>query len=96
MDIGNTFHALEDYKTALEYCKKALEIEETAAGKNHPGTAWAYHIAGLIYSSLKDTVNALEYHRQALAIFEALGEECAEDAQKVRETIAQITAEAKQ
>ncbi len=64
------YHKRGDIKTALDYCKKVLEIKERVLGKNHASTAISYNNIGTLYQDMGNYKEALSYYKKALEIFE--------------------------
>jgi len=65
-----------EYKEALEWYKKALDIRERVLGKDHPDTATTYHNIALLHQYQRNDKEALEWYKKALDIRErVLGEE---------------------
>ena len=75
-EAGLMAYTLGDYKKAVEYHNKAVEINEKTLGKEHPSTATSYNNLGLAYYSKGEYERAIEYYEKALAICEkTLGKE---------------------
>jgi tetratricopeptide (TPR) repeat protein len=76
------------YPEALKYDLKALAIQEEMLGTKHPSTAASYNNIGIVYDNMGDNENAIAYYRQALDIYEALGDTSGAD--KVRESVERL------
>ncbi|CAF0926231.1 unnamed protein product, partial [Adineta ricciae] len=59
-----------DYKMAIEYYEKALEINEKTLPSNHPSLATSYNNIGVVYDSMGEYSKALSFYEKALAIRE--------------------------
>ncbi|CAF1386644.1 unnamed protein product [Adineta ricciae] len=59
-----------DYKMAIEYYEKALEIEEKTLPSNHPDLATSYNNIGLVYDNMGEYSKALSFFEKALEIRE--------------------------
>lgn len=64
---------MRDYKTAVEYCQKAIDVYEKLPGKKKLGASAAYANLSRIYEELKDYNKALLYKQKALAMVEKSG-----------------------
>jgi tetratricopeptide (TPR) repeat protein len=74
-DLGFCYGFFGDYKRALEYNKKALEIRLELFGERHPETASSFDSVGSKINLLRDYKHALEYSKKALEIrLELFGE----------------------
>ena len=69
---GVEYYQQGNYREALNYFKKALEITENILGVNHPDTAIGYNSIGLVYNSLGNYGEALNYSKKALEIREKI------------------------
>ena len=66
-----------EYKTAIDYHLKSLELFENVFGKEHPGTTGVYNNLGKVCLLIGDYTKALEYHLKALEIREKVfGAKC--------------------
>lgn len=75
-NIGVIYDYLGDYDRALNYYKKALEIDEKVLGGKHADIAMSYNNIGSIYQFKGDHSTALKYYQKALQVDkEVLGEE---------------------
>ncbi|CAF1512463.1 unnamed protein product [Adineta ricciae] len=59
-----------DYKMAIEYYEKALEIREKTLPSNHPDFATSYNNIGLVYKNMGEYSKALSFYEKALEIRE--------------------------
>ncbi|CAF0890568.1 unnamed protein product [Adineta ricciae] len=59
-----------DYKMAIEYYEKALEIREKSLPSNHPSLATSYNNIGLVYDNMGEYSKALSFYEKALEIKE--------------------------
>ena len=57
-----------EYKEALTYYKKSLEIKEKTFSTNHPDLALTYNNIGLVYDSMGEYLKALASYEKALEI----------------------------
>ena len=69
--LGVVYTLLGDYQQALNYCRKALAIDEELGSS--AGMARDFGNLGIIYQNLGDYSLAVEYHNQALAINREIG-----------------------
>ena len=58
------------YKEAESVCLRLIALREELFGKEHPSTAAAYNMIGMVYDSQGDYATALEYYGKALDIRE--------------------------
>jgi tetratricopeptide (TPR) repeat protein len=65
---GFVFNEQGDYDKALEWYRKALDIDEKVPGKDHPDTATTYNNIALVYKDQGKYEEALEGYRKALDI----------------------------
>jgi CHAT domain-containing protein len=73
--IGNNFKKKGEYKSALRYLNKSLDIGLNKLDSNNLVIAQNYHNIGNIYFIRSEHDKALEYHHKALLIFvETCGE----------------------
>ena len=70
-NLGNTYDSLGDYRKALEYHEKYLEITLEISDRDGEGTA--YGNLGTAYYSLGDARKAIEYHEKSLKIAIEIG-----------------------
>jgi len=73
-NIGLLYKNLGEYTKALEYISKALKIQESVYGENHPSTATSYNNIGLIFQKQREYPKALEHFSKALKIRESVYE----------------------
>eukprot|EP01022_Parablepharisma_sp_SALTPOND_P015423 TRINITY_DN2175_c0_g1_i1.p1 TRINITY_DN2175_c0_g1~~TRINITY_DN2175_c0_g1_i1.p1 ORF type:complete len:766 (+),score=88.40 TRINITY_DN2175_c0_g1_i1:148-2445(+) len=67
--IGEGFcRQIGNYKIALEYLKKSLDIAMEIFGEGDPATAKSYNTIGLVYFHMKEDKIALEYYKKSLDI----------------------------
>ncbi|CAF1648639.1 unnamed protein product [Adineta ricciae] len=59
-----------DYKMAIEYYEKALEIDKKALPSNHPDLAQSYNNIGAVYYNMAEYSKALSFYEKALGIRE--------------------------
>ncbi|CAF0944232.1 unnamed protein product [Adineta ricciae] len=59
-----------DYKMAIEYYEKALEIDEKTLPSNHPSLATSYNNIGGVYKNMGEYSKALSFYEKALEIQE--------------------------
>ncbi|CAF1681225.1 unnamed protein product [Adineta ricciae] len=59
-----------DYKMAIEYYEKALEIREKTLPSNHPDLATSYNNIGAVYMNMGEYSKALSFYEKALEIWE--------------------------
>ncbi|CAF1340628.1 unnamed protein product [Adineta ricciae] len=59
-----------NYTMAIEYCEKALEIDEQTLPSNHPSSAASYNNIGGVYDNMGEYSKALSFHEKALEIRE--------------------------
>lgn len=67
-DLGSTSGALGDYKSQLEYSKKAFNIQLKEFGEHHPDTASSFNNIGYAYGNLGNYDKQREYFEKALKI----------------------------
>ncbi|HFA48092.1 MAG TPA: CHAT domain-containing protein, partial [Bacteroidetes bacterium] len=67
-NIGETYDGQGNYRKALEYHKKALDIRIKGLGESHPYVAAGYNSIGEIYFKQGRHDTALEYCQKALNI----------------------------
>ena len=75
VEIGNCYYCWSAinvskgiYQTALEQCRKALDIWEEVSGKEHEEVVKGLNLLGRIYASLADYDHSLKSYREALDI----------------------------
>lgn len=61
-NMGGVYCSLGDYKTALSYYLRALEIQKVTLGEKHSSTATTLINIGGVYSSLKEHVKAIDIY----------------------------------
>ncbi|CAF1418187.1 unnamed protein product [Adineta steineri] len=59
-----------DYKKAIWYYEKSLEIKEKTLSSNHPSLATSYNSIGAVYKNMGEYSKALSYYEKALEIRE--------------------------
>ena len=59
-----------DYRQALRFYEKALDIDEKTLPANHPSRATSYNNIGLVYSDMGEYSKALSFHEKALDIYQ--------------------------
>ena len=69
-NIGYIYNIQNDFTKAIEYHRKALEIDEKVLGTNHPDVAISYKNIGVIYHNQGNYIEALVYIKKALEIEE--------------------------
>ena len=73
--LGHSFDLSGIYQKALEYQTKALSIDLSLFGENHPDVATDYSNVGGTYGELGDLQKELDYQVKALSIRQSLFEE---------------------
>ena len=74
-NIAFVYDNQKEYKKALEYYQKDLNITLQNLGENHPETATTYNNIGLVYHYQKKYTKALEYYEKSLDIkLQTIGE----------------------
>jgi len=68
-NLSIIFRDFGNYKKALEYNMKAIEIEEKVLEPNHPDLATSYSNIAATYSDLGDYEKALEYNLKVIEIY---------------------------
>jgi tetratricopeptide (TPR) repeat protein len=68
--LGQIQHAQGDYKKAIEYSRKSLEIRQKTLPPNHPLLATSYNNIGLVYQNMGEYSKALSFYEKALEIWE--------------------------
>ena len=68
-NMAVVYYEQGDYKKALEYNEKALEINERVLGRDHPDTAKSYYNMAGVYSAQGDNEKALKFNEKALEVF---------------------------
>ncbi len=66
--LGTVKYEQGEYKEAMTFYEKALEIEQQSLPPNHPHLALSYDNIGLVYRSMNEYPQALSYHEKALQI----------------------------
>ena len=75
-NVGIFYNSITDYKKALEFYGRALEIREKVLGEEHPDTARTYNNIAVAYANQGEYDKALELYNKTLEIREkVLGEE---------------------
>ncbi|CAF1594574.1 unnamed protein product [Adineta ricciae] len=57
-----------DFKTAIDYYEKALEIWEKTLPSNHPSLATSYSCIGIVYMNMGEYSKALSFYEKSLEI----------------------------
>ena len=65
--LGNAYHSLRKFKTAIEYHQRSLDIKKEVGDK--AGEERSYNNLGCIYEELGQSSTAIEYHQRCLEIF---------------------------
>ncbi|CAF1188309.1 unnamed protein product [Adineta ricciae] len=68
--LGCLKYSQGDYKMAIEYYEKTLEINEKTLPSNHPDLATSYGSIGLVYKHMGEYSKALSFYEKALEIFQ--------------------------
>ncbi|CAF1627758.1 unnamed protein product, partial [Adineta ricciae] len=68
--LGSLKNDQGDYKMAIEYYEKALEIQEKTLPSNHPHLAQSYNNNGSVYVNMGEYSKALSFYEKALEIQE--------------------------
>ena len=76
MNLGNAYHSLGDFKTAIEFHQQALSIFKEAGNKDSEGSV--YGSLGIGYHSLGDFKAAIKSYHQALKIAKEVGNKITE------------------
>ena len=72
-NIGSVYDGQGEYKKALEYYLKSLDIYKSVYGEdNHPSVATSYNNIGLVYKNQGEYKNALEYYLKSLDIHKSV------------------------
>jgi tetratricopeptide (TPR) repeat protein len=66
-NIAMEYEKLEQYKNALMYHKKVLEIQKKELNEQHPDVVLSYNNIGAAYQKLGQNKKAAEYHKKASA-----------------------------
>lgn len=72
-NLGNVEGLTGDYKKALEYCFRGLELDQQLSNK--PGISSSYNNIGTIYEYLKEYDKALDFFNKSLALKMEMGDE---------------------
>ena len=75
-NLGNVFHGLGDFKTAMEYHERHLKIAKELGNK--VGEGISYGNLGNVFHGLGDFKTAMEYHERDLKIAKELGDKAGE------------------
>ncbi|MEO1385045.1 MAG: tetratricopeptide repeat protein, partial [Bacteroidota bacterium] len=70
-NLGSAYDSKGDYGRAIELYEKALAIDTTVYGLQHPTVATQYNNLGSAYKALGAYGRAIAYFRKALIIFES-------------------------
>ena len=70
--IGICYEELDNYKKALEYAQKALELNLQEHGEQHVEVAYCHNSIALACRLMKNYDNALEHFKAALDIRKAI------------------------
>ena len=73
-NAGIFYSCTGDYKKAIEFCNKALEIYKKILGEEHSGTASTYNSIAIIYKNQGEYDKAIKFYRKALKIKEKIFE----------------------
>ena len=76
MNLGNAYHSLGDFKTAIKFQQQALSIMKEVGDKDSEGGVYAN--LGSTYGSLGDFKTAIVFHQQALSIMKEVGDKDSE------------------
>ncbi|CAF1675610.1 unnamed protein product [Adineta ricciae] len=68
--LGCLKYSQGDYKMAIEYYEKVLEIQEKTLPSNHPDLATSYNNIGAVYMSMGEYSKALSFYEKTLEIFQ--------------------------
>jgi tetratricopeptide (TPR) repeat protein len=66
--LGLVRNGRGEYKEAIQFYEKALEIRQKSLPPNHPDLAQSYNNIGLVYQNMKEYSKALSFHEKALKI----------------------------
>ncbi len=69
-EAGFFYNSVGEYKEALRYAERALEIQEKVLSADHPELATSYNNIGSTYSGLGDYAESLKCAKKALEIQE--------------------------
>ncbi|CAF1452643.1 unnamed protein product [Adineta steineri] len=58
----------EEFKEAIGFYEKLIEINEQISDKDHPQLAYTYNNLGIIYNRMGEYLQALQFHEKAVAI----------------------------
>jgi tetratricopeptide (TPR) repeat protein len=72
LTIGETYHALGDYRAARPHLERALEIRRQLLGEDHPDTLAAMNALALLYKALGDYTKALPLLERACELRQRL------------------------
>ncbi|PFX24738.1 Tetratricopeptide repeat protein 28 [Stylophora pistillata] len=75
-NLGNTYQSLGEFKTAMEYHQRQLEISKEVGAK--AGEGESYGNLGNTYQSLGEFKTAMEYHQRQLEISKEVGAKAGE------------------
>ena len=75
-NLGNVYHALGQFQTAIEYHQRHLEIANEAGDK--AGEGGSYSNLGNAYDALGQFQTAIEYHQRHLEIAKEVGDKAGE------------------
>ncbi len=67
-ELGLTKDSQGEYKKAITFYEKALEIDKKTLSPKHPNLAASYNNIGLVYDSMGEYSKALSSHEKALKI----------------------------
>ena len=76
--LGKAYYEVEQFKTAIEYCQRGLEIAKEVGDKVREGPS--YCILGCAYDSLGQFKTGIEYHQRGLEIAKEVGDKFGEGA----------------
>ncbi|XP_078373912.1 tetratricopeptide repeat protein 28-like [Oculina patagonica] len=71
-NLGNAYQVLSDFKQAIEYHEKCLNIAKEVGDR--AGEGWAYGNLGNAYQGLGNFKQAIEYHEKDLSIAKEVGD----------------------
>ena len=71
MDAAAEAAAQGDFRTAERHLKRAVELQETTLGPQHPDVANTLNNLGVVYEHLEETARAEQSYRRAYAIARA-------------------------
>jgi tetratricopeptide (TPR) repeat protein len=72
-DLAEAYATLLDFKQALPFCQKALELHESTLGKNSVEVAHDRRLLGVIYTGLEQHEQALEQNEISQKVMKSWG-----------------------